>query len=143
MPPQSGLAFVLIQHLDPFHKSILADLLSKNIEMPVVLAEDGMPIAPNQVFVIPPNAVLTIDDGILRVDMPAPPRAQRKPIDTFLASLAQDQQEKAVCIILAGSGSDGSLERSKSMEAWPWPRPDSIRWRSWDAEQRRGDGPYR
>jgi len=109
MPPRSGMAFVLVQHLDPHHKSLLVELLSKYTEMPVVHAEDGMAIAADHVFVIPPNATLTIKAGILCVATPAPPRDQRKPIDTFLFSLAEDQEEKAVCIILSGSGSDGSL----------------------------------
>jgi two-component system, chemotaxis family, CheB/CheR fusion protein len=109
MPPQSGMAFVLVQHLDPNHKSLLVELLSGHTEMPVVQAADGMRVVAEQVFVIPPNAVLTIEAGILRVATPAPPREHRKPIDTFFASLAEDQQEKAVSIILSGSGSDGSL----------------------------------
>jgi two-component system, chemotaxis family, CheB/CheR fusion protein len=108
MPPKSGMAFVLVQHLDPHHKSLLVELLSSHTEMPVVQAADGMAVAADRVFVIPPNAVLTIGAGILRVATPAPPREHRKPIDMFFASLAQDQAEKAVCIILSGSGSDGS-----------------------------------
>ena len=109
MPPQSGIAFVLVQHLDPQHKSHLVELLSKHTEMPVVQAEDGMTIAADHVFVIPPNATLTLQAGTLHVTTPAPPREHRKPIDTFFASLAEDQEENAVCIILSGSGSDGSL----------------------------------
>lgn len=108
-PPQSGMAFVLVQHLDPDHKSLLVELLAKHTAMPVVQAEDGMAVAADHVFVIPPNAVMTIKGGILRVTTPALPRAQRKPIDVFFASLAEDQEEKAVCVILSGSGSDGSL----------------------------------
>ena len=109
MPPQSGMAFVLVQHLDPQHKSLLVELLSKHTEMPVVPAEDGMTADADRVFVIPPNAVLTIKDGILHVATPAPPRELRRPVDMFFASLAEDQEEKAVCIILSGSGSDGTL----------------------------------
>jgi two-component system CheB/CheR fusion protein len=108
MPPKSGMAFVLVQHLDPHHKSLLVEILSNHTEMPVVQAADGMPVAADHVFVIPPNAVLTIEAAALRVSTPAPPREHRKPIDMFFASLAQDQAEKAVCIILSGSGSDGS-----------------------------------
>lgn len=108
MPAKSGMALVLIQHLDPHHKSLLVELLSKQTEMPVVQAENGMAVAADRVFIIPPNAVLTIERGILRVATPAPPREQRRPIDTFFASLAADQKEKAVCVILSGSGSDGS-----------------------------------
>lgn len=77
--------------------------------MPVVQAENGMAVVADHVFVIPPNAVMTIKGGILRVSTPAPPREHRRPIDVFFASLAEDQDEKAVCIILSGNGSDGSL----------------------------------
>src|SRR5262245_45762631 len=65
MPPQSGMAFVLVQHLDPHYKSLLVELLSNHTEMPVVQAEDGMAVAANHVFVIPPNAVMTIKGGRL------------------------------------------------------------------------------
>ena len=109
MPPQSGMAFVLVQHLDPDHKSLLVELLSKHTAMPVVQAEDGMAVTADHVFVIPPNAVMTIKGGVLSVTTPALPRAQRKPIDVFFASLAEDREERAVCVILSGSGSDGSL----------------------------------
>ena len=108
MPPKSGMAFVLVQHLDPHHKSLLVELMSSHTEMPVVQAADGMAVAADRVYIIPQNAVLTIKAGTLRVATPAPPREHRKPIDMFFASLAEDQAEKAVCIILSGSGSDGS-----------------------------------
>ena len=103
------MAFVLVQHLDPDHKSLLVELLAKQTAMPVVQAEDGMAVVPDHVYVIPPNGVLRIAGGVLRVETPAPPREHRKPIDVFFASLAQDQGDNAVCIILSGSGSDGSL----------------------------------
>jgi two-component system, chemotaxis family, CheB/CheR fusion protein len=109
MPPRSGMAFVLVQHLDPVHKSLLVELLSKHTAMPVMQAEDGTAVAADHVFIIPPNATLTIAGGTLRVATPAPPREHRKPIDAFFSSLAKDQEENAVCIILAGTGSDGSL----------------------------------
>ena len=108
MPAESGIAFVLVQHLDPDYKSALVELLRAYARMPVALAEEGMAIAADQVYVIPPNAVLSISDSILHVSKPAPPREQRKPIDLFFSSLAADQTDKAVCIILSGSGSDGS-----------------------------------
>jgi two-component system CheB/CheR fusion protein len=109
MPPRSGMAFVLVQHLDPLHKSLLVELLGKQTAMPVLQAEDGMAVAADHVFVIPPNATLTIEAGILRVATPAPPREHRRPIDVFFSSLAEDQKENAVCVILSGTGSDGSL----------------------------------
>jgi len=109
MPPQSGMAFVLVQHLDPQHKSLLAELLSRHTEMRVTTAENGAAVAADHVYVIPPDSTLTIHDGILRLATPAPPRESRRPIDAFFSSLAEDQGEKAVSIILAGSGSDGTL----------------------------------
>ena len=109
MPSDTGMAFVLVQHLDPQHESMLTELVARTTEMPVKEAEDGMGLDANQVFVIPPNATLTIDGGILRVSKPAPPRDRRRPIDSFLFSLAEDQGENAVCIILSGFGSDGTL----------------------------------
>ncbi len=109
MPADSGMAFVLVQHLDPHHKSMLVELLRQHTAMPIVEAERRMRVAANRVFVIPPNATLTIKDGTLRVTTPAPAREHRRPIDTFLSSLAEDQGERAVGIILSGSGSDGTL----------------------------------
>lgn len=109
MPAESGMAFVLVQHLAPDHKSMLADLLGQTTAMPVIEAADGVEVAADTVYVIPPDATLTLKERRLRVVTPAPPRAQRRPIDTFFASLAEDQGENAVCIVLAGTGSDGAL----------------------------------
>ena len=109
MPADTGMAFVLVQHLAPDHKSMLVELLGASTKMPVIEAADGLAIQANKVFVIPPNATLTVHAGRLRVEQPAPPRATRRPIDTFFVSLAEDQHENAVCIILSGTGSDGTL----------------------------------
>jgi two-component system CheB/CheR fusion protein len=109
MPVDSGMAFVLVQHLAPDHKSMLVDLLGRATAMPVIEAEDGMPVGANRVYVIPPDATLTFKDRTLRVSRPAPPRERRRPIDTFFSSLAEDQGENAVCIVLSGTGSDGTL----------------------------------
>ena len=108
-PEDTGMAFVLVQHLSPDYKSMLAELLSKSTSMRVVEAVDGVQITPNCVFVIPPDATLTIEAGRLKVAQPAPPRDRRRPIDTFFQSLAEDQGENAIGIVLAGTGSDGSL----------------------------------
>ncbi len=107
--PDSGMAYVLVQHLSPDHKSMLADLLGKATAMPVIEAVDGARVTANCVFVIPPDATMTISDGHLQVVKPAPPRQTRRPIDTFLQSLALDQGDNAICIILSGTGSDGTL----------------------------------
>ncbi len=109
MPADSGMAFVLVQHLSPDHKSMLAELVGKSTKMKVIEAVDGVPVEANCVFVIPPDATMTISDGVLKIVHPAPPRDRRRPIDTFFESLAQDQGERAVCIILSGTGSDGAL----------------------------------
>jgi two-component system, chemotaxis family, CheB/CheR fusion protein len=108
-PADSGMAFILVQHLSPDHKSMLTDLLGKATDMPVLEAEDGMPVEANRVFVIPPDSTLTVKDRRLQVERPAPPRERRRPIDTFFSSLAEDQGENAVCIVLSGTGSDGTL----------------------------------
>ena len=108
-PVDTGMAFVLIQHLSPEHKSMLAELLGKITEMDVIEATDGVAVKANCVFVIPPDATMTIAGGHLKVVKPAPPRDRRRPIDTFLQSLADDQGENAICIILSGTGSDGTL----------------------------------
>lgn len=108
VPPNSGMAFVLVQHLSPDHQSELTEILGRSAPIPVVEARDGMRVQPNQVHVIPPDATLTIKDSHLRVVKPAPPREYRRPIDSFFASLAEDQGDNAVAIVLSGVGSDGS-----------------------------------
>jgi len=109
MPADSGMAFVLVQHLDPHHKSMLVDLLGSHTKMKVTEAVDGMRVAANCIYIIPPNATLTLREATLQVSKPAPPREHRRPIDTFFASLAEDQGERAVCVVLSGTGSDGTL----------------------------------
>ena len=109
MPDDIGMAFVVVQHLDPLHESSLTAIIAGYTSMPVRLAEDGMTVSQNQVCVIPPNATLTIKRGQLYLTCPAPPAARRVSVNTFLASLAEDQGENAVGIILSGFGSDGAL----------------------------------
>lgn len=108
MPVDSEMAFVLVQHLAPEHISLLGELVGRSTTMPVVDAADGVPVQPRNVYVIPPNATLTIADGVLQLSKPAPPRQHRFPIDTFFTSLAEDQGDCAVCVVLSGSGSDGT-----------------------------------
>uniref|UniRef100_UPI0028C39EDB chemotaxis protein CheB n=1 Tax=Accumulibacter sp. TaxID=2053492 RepID=UPI0028C39EDB len=109
LPADSGLAFVLVQHLDPGHASLLSEILQRCTAMPVLEAEDQMATAPNTVYVMPPNREMTLCNGTLHVSPPGLPRGQRMPIDTFLRSLANDQGENAIGIILSGTGSDGTL----------------------------------
>jgi len=107
-PADSGLAFVLVQHLDPNHESMLAELLSRRTEMPVRQVSDGMAIEPNNVYLIPPNANLSIAEGVLRLSNFSEPRGFRRPIDDFFRSLAIDQAGNAACVVLSGTGGDGS-----------------------------------
>ena len=109
MPTDSGMAFVLVQHLDPDYNSALAEIIGDCTAMPVVKAADGTVAAPNTVAVIPQNAILKIEGGVLRVALPETPTARRSSIDTFLVSLAEDQGENAVGIILSGYGTDGTI----------------------------------
>ncbi len=109
MPPDSGMAFVLVTHLDPDRASMLTDILQRVTTMPVVEAQDQMPVTPNHVYVIPPNREMTIFHRALQLIVPKDPRGQRMLIDSFFRSLAEDQREKAICVILSGSGTDGAL----------------------------------
>ncbi len=109
LPADSGMAFVLVPHLDPSHASMLTEILQRTTSMPVVEAEDQMAVAPNQVYVIPPNRDMALFHGALQLSVPERPRGQRMPIDAFLRSLAEDQEEWAVGIILSGTGTDGTL----------------------------------
>ena len=108
-PANSGMAFVLVQHLDPNHASLLTEILQRTTSMPVVEALDQIPVEPNCVYVIPPNRDMAIFHGKLQLSVPNEPRGQRMPIDAFLRSLAEDQQENAIGIILSGTGTDGTL----------------------------------
>lgn len=109
MPPDSGMAFVLVSHLDPNHTSILNEILQRTTAMPVIEVQDQMVVAPNSVYVIPPNRDMSIFHGVLQLSIPEQPRGLRMPIDAFLRSLADDQRENAVGIILSGTATDGTL----------------------------------
>jgi two-component system CheB/CheR fusion protein len=109
MPADSGMAFVLIQHLDPSHASMLSEILQRITLLPVVEAQDGMAVEANRIHVIPPNRDMVIAQGRLLLHLPTEPRGQRMPIDAFLRSLAQDQGDNAAAIILSGTGTDGTL----------------------------------
>lgn len=104
-----GMAFVLVQHLAPDHKSILTDLIRRYTRMQVFEVEDGMMVQPNCAYIIPPNHDMAFLNGTLQLLEPTAPRGQRLPIDFFFRSLAQDQHERAICIVLSGTGSDGTL----------------------------------
>jgi len=107
-PIDSGMAFVIVQHLDPTQKGLLPELLQRSTRMKVAQARDRMAVRPDHVYVIPPNHDLSILHGTLHLLDPAEPRGHRLPIDFFFKSLAADQRENSVGIILSGMGSDGS-----------------------------------
>jgi len=105
----NNMAFVLVQHLAPNHKSILCELIQRYTKMQVVEVEDGMKVEPNHTYIIPPNRDMAFLNGALQLLEPVAPRGQRLPIDYFFRSLATDQHERAIGIILSGTGSDGTL----------------------------------
>jgi len=104
-----GMAFVLVQHLAPDHKSLLAELIQRYTRMQVFEVEDGMPVQINCTYIIPPNRDMALLNGCLQLLEPAEPRGQRLPIDFLFRSLAQEQRERAIGIVLSGTGSDGTL----------------------------------
>ncbi|MBK8479027.1 MAG: PAS domain-containing protein [Opitutaceae bacterium] len=111
MPPASnpGMAFVLVQHLAPDHKSLLTELIQRYTRMRVFEVEDGMVVQPNCAYIIPPARDMAFLNGALQLLEPGAPRGQRLPIDFFFRSLAQDQGERAIGIVLSGTGSDGTV----------------------------------
>ncbi|MCU7806350.1 MAG: PAS domain S-box protein [Candidatus Thiodiazotropha sp. (ex Semelilucina semeliformis)] len=109
MPHDSGIAFVLVAHLDPTHVSLLPELVQKHSKMQVHQVKDGMKVACNHVYVIPPNKNLRILNGTLQLFDLTRPRGANLPIDSFFRSLAADQGTNAICIILSGTGTDGTL----------------------------------
>jgi two-component system CheB/CheR fusion protein len=109
VPQETGMAFVIIQHLDPTHKGIMAELLQRTTGMEVFQVKDRMRVKPDCVYVIPPNKDMSILHGILHLFEPTAPRGLRLPIDFFLRSLAEDRQERSIGVILSGMGSDGTM----------------------------------
>jgi two-component system CheB/CheR fusion protein len=109
VPKGSDLAFVIVQHLDPTRRGIMPELLQRSTGMKVFQVKDRTLVQPNCVYVIPPNKDMSILHGVLHLLDPVSPRGLRLPIDFFLRSLAQDQQEHSIGVILSGMGSDGTL----------------------------------
>ena len=108
-PKDTGMAFVVIQHLDPNHAGIMPELLQRTTDMQVLQVTDHLKMMPNHVYVIPPNKSMSILNGYLHLFEPTELRGLRLPIDIFFRSLADDRQEKSIGVILSGMGSDGSL----------------------------------
>ena len=109
IPPDLGMAFVLVSHLDPSHESILTEILQRATALPVVEARDQVAVKPDHVYVIPPNRDMSIFHGVLQLGVPEMPRGQRMPIDAFFRSLAEDRGERAMGVVLSGTGADGTL----------------------------------
>jgi two-component system CheB/CheR fusion protein len=109
LPVDTGMAFVLVTHLDPRHESILPNLLAKATHLPVSEAEDGTPVAPDHVYVMPRNTSMAIEGGALRLSPREKGRGQHRPIDAFLRTLAEDQNSRAIGVILSGTATDGTL----------------------------------
>ncbi len=109
LPSLTGMAFIFVQHLDPTHSSLLSELLAGHTSMAVLEAEDRMPIAPDHVYVIPPGVSLSVEAGMLRVSVPQQRHGARLPFDFLLHSMAKECGRRAICVILSGTGADGSL----------------------------------
>ena len=109
LPENTGMAFVLVQHLDPNHDSLLVSLLASHTKMNVLQVKDGMLIEPNHLYVIPPGAYLSVAKGFLHISPPQARHGARLPFDYFLQTLALNYGDRAICVVLSGTGADGSL----------------------------------
>ena len=107
IPAETGLSFVLVQHLNPRHESMLAEILARTSAIPVQQVTDGMRIGRDHVYVIPPDREMTISNGILRL-APRASALPHRPLDNFFRSLAKDQENRAIGVVLSGNDADGS-----------------------------------
>jgi len=109
LPATTGMAFILVQHLDPTHESMMVDLLAGHTRMAVRQAADGALLEPDHLYVIPPGAYLSVGGSALQLSEPLARHGARLPFDFLLRSLADEYEERAVGVILSGTGADGSL----------------------------------
>ncbi len=109
IPARSGMAYIVVQHLDPTHETMLAELLQRVTSMPVLEARQNMRIEPDSVYTIAPNSELSISDGMLQSRRPVKPRGQQLPINVLFSSLAGELGERAIAVVLSGMGSDGTV----------------------------------
>ena len=109
LPADTGLAFVLIQHLDPTHPSMLVDILARSTAMPIDEATNHMEVEANRVYVIPPGVTMSMAGGMLELSPRTEPRGQHRPIDHFLRTLAEEQGHRSIGVILSGTATDGTL----------------------------------
>ena len=117
MPADSGMAFVVILHLSPEHESQLPEILQTNTKMPVVQVQETVKIEPDHVYVIPPTKYLTMVDGEIRLIEPETIRGKRVPIDLFFRTLADAHGRNSVCVVLSGTGADGTSGLKRVKEA--------------------------
>lgn len=108
--PDSGLAYVVVQHLDPTEKSRLVELLQRVTSLPVREAVDSAWVEPNGVYVVPPDRELRLNAGVLSSEEPVERRGLRLPVNVLFSSLARDQRDRAIVVVLSGMGSDGTLD---------------------------------
>jgi two-component system CheB/CheR fusion protein len=104
----SGMAFVVIQHLPPDQTTLMPEILARHSALPVKLISDAMAVEPNTVYVIRPGFTVTLEDGLLRLGEPVQKRGHRRPVDDFFRSLALEQQAKAIVVVLSGTGTNGT-----------------------------------
>ena len=109
LPASNGMAFILVQHLDPTHESMMVDLLTGHTSMQVSQATDGVPLERDRLYVIPPGTYLSVVNGSLHLSQPQARHGARLPFDFLLHSVAEECGARAICVILSGTGSDGSL----------------------------------
>jgi len=109
LPAGAGMAFILVQHLDPTHDSLLVELLAGHTPLTVVQALEGMILAPEHLYVIPPGVYLSVAAGALHLSQPHERHGARLPFDFLLHALAESCGERAICVVLSGTGADGSL----------------------------------
>ena len=132
LPLDTGMGFVLVQHLDPHHESALTHLLTRATSLPVREVTDNLRVEPDHVYVIPPNTSLVIDKGVLKLEPPPVTRSPLRSIDSFFESLAQDQRERGIGVILSGTATDGTLglEAIKAEGGITFAQDDSARFDS-------------
>src|SRR5665213_3579575 len=109
IPENSGMAYILVQHLDPAHESILADLLQRVTKIPVQEISDNIHVEPDHIYIIPSNKLLTATDGVLQLSARSPKSQRNMPIDLFFSSLAEVHQSHAIGVVLSGTATDGTL----------------------------------
>lgn len=108
LPSDTGMVFVLIQHLDPSHESMLTEIIAKTTTMPVEEVRSGTPIHPNHVYLIPPNALMALADGVFQSSPRGKAPGQQLAVNFFMHSLAREQKSGAIAIVLSGTGADGT-----------------------------------